>query len=115
MRADFFLSQQPTGEELGIAFVKIGAKENRDREIYGHKCPALPEFQGSWNKQKNHQHDLADQTPADQSQPEAFGWWIFQSVKDATFGDALPAVPQRGILRDAGLLLHIGRGEWRLP
>src|SRR5208282_3114307 len=104
LRADFFLAQQPAGEELGIAFIKISAKENHDGEVHGHKCPALPEFQCAGDKQKNRQRDLADQTPADQPRPETFGWWIFQSPKVAMFGAALPVASPRQ-----------ERGVWRLP
>ena len=32
-----------------------------------------------------------------------------------TRGRNPPAIPQCGILRDAGLLLHVERGVWRLP
>src|SRR5208337_5618633 len=89
LRADFFLAQQPAGEELGIALIKISAKENQDDEVHGHKCPALPEFQCAGDKQKNRQRNLTDETPPDQSRPETFGLWIFQSPKVAIFGAAL--------------------------
>ena len=99
LRANFFPAQQPPGEELGITFIKIGAKEKQDGEVHGHKRPALPEFQRAGDEQKNHQRDLLDQTPADQSRQEIFGWRIFQSPKIAIFGDALPAASTRARYR----------------